>query len=49
MGNPRHAATPAERSLDPYREHDACGVGLVACASGTRSHEVISMALEAVA
>nr|MBA3555873.1 glutamate synthase subunit alpha [Gemmatimonadales bacterium] len=44
-----HAATPADRSLDPYREHDACGVGLVACASGARSHEVISMALEAVA
>jgi glutamate synthase (ferredoxin) len=44
-----HAATPADRSLDPFREHDACGVGLVACASGTRSHEVVAMALEAVA
>ncbi|MEZ0334922.1 MAG: glutamate synthase large subunit, partial [Gemmatimonadales bacterium] len=45
----RHAATPAASSSDPYREHDACGVGLVACASGARSHEVVSMALEAVA
>jgi glutamate synthase (ferredoxin) len=44
-----HSAIPAESSLDPYREHDACGVGLVACASGIRSHEVVSMALEAVA
>ncbi len=45
----RHSATTAESALDPFREHDACGVGLVACASGTRSHEVVSMALEAVA
>ena len=45
----RHAATPAASSSDPYREHDACGVGFVACASGARSHEVVSMALEAVA
>jgi glutamate synthase (NADPH/NADH) large chain/glutamate synthase (ferredoxin) len=47
--HPRHAASPAARSSDPSREHDACGVGLVACASGARSHEVVSMALEAVA
>ncbi len=47
--DPRHAASPASTALDPGREHDACGVGLVACASGARSHEVISMALEAVA
>ncbi|HEX6106609.1 MAG TPA: glutamate synthase large subunit [Gemmatimonadales bacterium] len=44
-----HAAVPADAALDPFREHDACGVGLVACASGVRSHEVVSMALEAVA
>ncbi len=44
-----HAASPAAAGLDPNREHDACGVGLVACASGTRSHEVVAMALEAVA
>jgi glutamate synthase domain-containing protein 1 len=40
---------PAAAALDPAREHDACGVGLVARASGARSHEVVSMALEAVA
>jgi len=34
---------------DPYREHDACGVGFVAQASGQRSHEVLRTALEAVA
>src|SRR6202008_506543 len=44
-----HAASAAAPGLDPNREHDACGVGLVACASGVRSHEVVSMALEAVA
>jgi glutamate synthase (NADPH/NADH) large chain/glutamate synthase (ferredoxin) len=47
--DPRHAATPAGTSLDPSREHDACGVGFVAAASGTRVHEVVEMALEAVA
>ena len=46
---PRHAASAAGTSLDPNREHDACGVGLVASASGVRSHEVIEMALEAAA
>ncbi len=35
--------------LDPSREHDACGVGFVAQSSGVRSHEVVQMALEAVA
>ncbi len=45
----RHAAVPAAAALDPGREHDACGVGFVATASGARSHEVVSMALEAVA
>ncbi len=45
----RHAATRATTSLDSTREHDACGVGLVAAASGVRSHEVIAMAVEAVA
>ncbi|MGH7508440.1 MAG: glutamate synthase large subunit [Gemmatimonadales bacterium] len=47
--HPRHAATPAGTSLDPGREHDACGVGLIASASGARAHEVVAMALEAVA
>ncbi len=45
----RHAAVPPDPALDPSRERDACGVGLVATASGVRSHEVVSMALEAVA
>jgi glutamate synthase (ferredoxin) len=45
----RHAAFHAEGELDPRRERDACGVGFVAQASGTRSHEVLRMALEAVA
>jgi glutamate synthase domain-containing protein 1 len=45
----RHAATPPSEALDATREHDACGVGFVAHASGVRSHEVVSMALEAVA
>jgi glutamate synthase domain-containing protein 2/glutamate synthase domain-containing protein 1/glutamate synthase domain-containing protein 3 len=31
------------------RERDACGVGLVARASGERSHEIVRMALDAVA
>ncbi|HEU4680132.1 MAG TPA: hypothetical protein VFS51_00220, partial [Gemmatimonadales bacterium] len=47
--NPRHAATSAGTDLDPSREHDACGVGFVASASGVRTHEVIEMAIEAVA
>jgi glutamate synthase (NADPH/NADH) large chain/glutamate synthase (ferredoxin) len=47
--DPRHAATVADDALDATREHDACGVGFVAHASGVRSHEVISMALEAAA
>jgi glutamate synthase (ferredoxin) len=47
--DPRHAATSPAVGLDPAREHDACGVGFVAHASGARSHEVVSMALSAVA
>ena len=47
--DPRHAATPPSEALDATREHDACGVGFVAQASGARSHEVVAMALEAVA
>ena len=45
----RHAATAAAEAVDPAREHDACGVGFVAQASGARSHEVVAMALSAVA
>ena len=47
-GPPPHAASAADPALDPARERDACGVGFVATASGTRSHEVVGMALEAV-
>src|SRR6266545_2132944 len=47
--DPRHGATPPSEALDATREHDACGVGFVAHASGVRSHEVVAMALEAVA
>jgi glutamate synthase (NADPH/NADH) large chain/glutamate synthase (ferredoxin) len=31
------------------REHDACGVGFVARATGERSHEIVRLALQAVA
>ena len=34
--------------LDPWREHDACGVGFVARTSGEPSHEVMHLALEAL-
>ena len=47
-----------DRSTDPqmrhartapiHREHDACGVGFVARATGERSHEIVRMALQAV-
>ena len=44
---------PAQREgtarLDPWRERDACGVGFIAHASGTRSHDVVQRALTAVA
>jgi glutamate synthase (ferredoxin) len=35
--------------LDPWRERDACGVGFVARADGARSHDILTMALTAVA
>ncbi|HEV8382142.1 MAG TPA: glutamate synthase large subunit [Gemmatimonadales bacterium] len=35
--------------LDPWRERDACGVGFVARADGERTHDILSMALTAVA
>src|SRR5260370_6362737 len=37
------------RGLDPWREHDACGVGFVARASGERSAEIARLALQALA
>ncbi len=45
----RHAPAAPSEALNPYAERDACGVGFVARASGERSHEVVRMALEAVA
>ena len=42
----RHKRAPG---LDPWREHDACGVGFVAQASGERSAEVTRLALQALA
>ena len=35
--------------LDPWRERDACGVGFVARADGGRGHDILAMALTAVA
>src|SRR5437879_9616435 len=37
------------RQLDPWMEHDACGVGFVARASGERSAEIARLALQALA
>src|SRR3954467_12607723 len=34
---------------DPRFEHDACGVGFVARLSGEPAHDVVNMAVEAVA
>ncbi|OLC08458.1 MAG: hypothetical protein AUH41_08225 [Gemmatimonadetes bacterium 13_1_40CM_66_11] len=46
---PAPATERAFRLLDPWRERDACGVGFVAHADGARNHDVLSMALTAVA
>src|SRR5437899_7305264 len=37
------------RDLDPWREHDACGVGFVARAAGEPSAEIARLALQALA
>src|SRR5438132_6692846 len=37
------------RELNPWRAQDACGVGFVARASGEASHDVLALALQAVA
>ena len=39
----------SEAVLPPWREQDACGVGFVAQATGEPSHEVLQMALTALA
>ena len=42
-----HIHKPAKQGLyDPWFEHDACGVGLVANIDGTKSHTVITQGLE---
>src|SRR5438552_7609368 len=42
-------ANSRARDLDPWREHDACGVGFVARASGKRSADITRLALQALA
>src|SRR6266540_3130962 len=42
-------ANSRARDLDPWREHDACGVGFVARASGERSAAIARLALQALA
>src|SRR6266542_6282137 len=42
-------ANSRARDLDPWREHDACGVGFVARASGERSAAITRRALQALA
>src|SRR6185312_13584493 len=42
-------ANSRTRDLDPWREHDACGVGFVARASGKRSADITRLALQALA
>src|SRR6266852_666104 len=44
-----HWANSRARDLDPWREHDACGVGFVARASGERSADIARLALQALA
>jgi glutamate synthase (ferredoxin) len=44
-----HSVHTRARGLDPWREHDACGVGFVAQASGERSADVTRLALQALA
>src|SRR5438094_7375771 len=44
-----HSVHTRARGLDPWREHDACGVGFVAQASGQRSADVTRLALQALA
>jgi glutamate synthase (NADPH/NADH) large chain/glutamate synthase (ferredoxin) len=40
---------PADGRSDPWREHDACGVGFVARSSGARSADILRHALQALA
>src|SRR3989442_3336746 len=48
----RHPSLPppgSEAVLPPWREQDACGVGFVAQATGEPSHDILRMALTALA
>ena len=52
MSEPRHRPPESHRRTvtgAAEREHDACGVGFVARATGERSHDIVRMALQAVA
>jgi len=40
---------PAQGLYDPRNEHDSCGVGFVAHIKGTKSHEIVTRALEILA
>ncbi|MBZ5647402.1 MAG: glutamate synthase large subunit [Acidobacteriia bacterium] len=42
----RYGLPPAQGLYDPSREHDACGVGLVANIRGQRSHDVVRKGIE---
>ncbi len=44
--NPSKSSRTA--GLQSLREHDACGVGFIANATGERSHTVVKMALQAL-
>ncbi len=48
-GDRSNRATRSAHGLDPWREQDACGVGFVARASGEPSHEILVLALQALA
>ena len=47
--NGANRASLGGRGLDPWREQDACGVGFLARASGEQSHDLLTLALQAVA
>jgi glutamate synthase (NADPH/NADH) large chain len=44
---PANACPPGAQGLyDPRAEHDACGVGFVVHTKGTRSHDIVSQAIQ---
>ncbi len=45
----RFSTVPAAQGMyDPRREHDACGLAMVATLRGTAGHDIIALALEAL-